>query len=406
MTIQDGVFVPETTEEILDALMVSARNQFGNDLNDDEEAAIRTFYRPIAVLLADAQLDVAAVLAAAQLEHAEGEALDLLTELIGVFRREAQPAVGTVTFSRSSAASTDYTVPKGTVVQTEGVDPVKFKTTEVKILASGTTSVDAPIEAVEAGTEGNVGANTITVMADPPTGVESVNNAAATDGGENEETDSDLRARAQDELADGMLGTAPGIINALKKTSGVKSVSLFINDTSSVDGDGLESHHFEAVVEGGTDADVGQALWESKAAGDGTQGGVHGTGVTYQADLGNGTTHPVDFSRPTVVSIYVDMDLSTTDEYDGDGEVRDAIVRYLGGTLTSGGVEDGELRVSDDVIYTKILSAIMSVDGIADVPSLTIGKTSSPTGTSNISIASSEVASGDATDDSITITQV
>lgn len=406
MTMQNGVFVPDTTEDILEALMASARTQFGNDLNDDEEAVIRTFYRPIAVLLAEAQVDVATVLSQAQLEHAEGTALDKLTELIGVFRKEAQPATGTATFSRASAAGTDYTIPKGTVVQTSGVDPVKFKTAEVKTLASGTTSVDAPIEAVEPGVRGNVGANTVTVMASPPTGVESVTNATETDGGENEEADDDLRARAEDELSNGMLGTAPGVINALKKTTGVKSVSLFINDGSSTDTDGLESHHFEAVVEGGTDGDVGQALWESKAAADGSQGGVHGSAVTYQADLGNGNTHPVNFSRPTVVPIYVDIDLSTTDEYDGDSKVRDAIVQYLGGTLTSGGEEDGELRVSDDVVYTKILSAIMSVDGIADVPSLTIGKTASPTGSSNISIAASEIATGDATDGSITISEV
>jgi hypothetical protein len=201
-----------------------------------------------------------------------------------------------------------------------------------------------------------------------------------------------------------MLATAPGIINALKKTTGVKSVSMFINDSSATDGDGLESHHFEAVVEGGSDSDVGEAIWNSKAAADGTQGGVHGSSVTYNADLGNGETHPVHFSRPTTVPIYVDMTLDTTDVYDGDDAVRDAIIRYVGGTLTSGGSEDGELRVSDDVVYTQVLAAVMSVDGVADATSLTIGKSASPTGTSNLSIAAGEIATADGTDGSITIT--
>lgn len=407
MTIVDGRFDADDTDAIMSALLANARNEFGDDLNDDEEAVIRLFYRPVATLLAEAQDDLATVLDSAQLDYAEGAALGLLTALIGVRRKQAQKATGEVTFSRSSSASIDYVIPKGTVVQTDAIDPVKFRTTVTETITAGSASVsNVPIEAVEGGVDANVGANTITVMPDPPTGVEAVTNPLKTDDGEDEENDADLRSRAQDELSDGMRGTARAIRNQLLKTADVTSASLFINDTSATDADGLEGHTVEAVVEGGLDADVGQTIFETKGAGSGTQGGVHGTLVTVQADIGNGQTHPVEFSRPTSVQIYVDMDLSVSANYAGDSKVRDSIVRYLGGTLASGGDETGELRVGDDVIYTKVMAAIHSVAGVEDVPALAVGTASSPTGTSNVAISNTEVANGNATDGSITITEV
>jgi len=405
--MKNGRFEAATADDFLTILMNNARSQLGNDLNDDEEAVIRMFYVPVANVLADIQQDIRTVLNSAQLDYAEGMALELLTALINVSRQPGQKAKGEITFNRESAASVDYTIPIGTVVQTDSNTPVKFETTETATLSAGATSVSGvAISAVETGPDGNVGPTAISVMTSPPAGIETAENAAQTKGGRATENDENLRARAQDELSDGMRATAKGIRNELKKTKDVKSVTLFINDGENTDADGLLSHHNEAVVEGGTDADVGQTLWDSKGAGDGTQGGIHGTLVEYDATVANGQTHPVEFSRPTYVQIYVDMDLSVNGAYGGDDAVKDAIIQYLGGTLTSGNTEDGELRAAADVVYTKVLAAILSINGIEDVPSLTVGTSASPTGTTNVTIANTEVATGDGTDGSINITEV
>lgn len=407
MTIQDGRFVPETEDEVLNVLMDNARDIFGPDINDDEEAVIRLLYIPVARLLAESQNDLRTVLNASQLEYAEGRALELLTALIGVRRRPATKAVGSVTFSRANAASVDYTIPRGTKVQTDSVEPAKFETTETATLPAGQTSVSGvPVTAIEPGVRSNAGSNSLIVMTNPPTGIESVTNPAPTSGGTDAEDDDDLRARTKSELSDGMRGTARGIRNKLVKMPAVKSVWLYINDGEATDAAGIPPQHTECVVEGGADQDVGQTIWETKGAGDGTHGGAHGVAVTVQADIGNGQTHPVSFSRPNIVQIYVDINVSTNEYYEGDSEIRDAIVEYIGGTITSGATEDGDLRINDDVIYTKVLSAIHSVDGVEDIPSLTVGKSSSPTGTTNVSLGTTEIATSDATDGSITITQV
>lgn len=406
MTMKNGRFEPDDYETILGVLMQNGRDAFGDDLNDDEEAVIRIFYEPIARLLADTQEDLRAVLDSAQLDHADGDALDLLTALIGVSRKGGTFSTGEVEFSRESAASIDYTIPEGTTVQTDGVDPIRFQTSENATLVAGNTTETVPIVANETGVESNIGANTLTVMTNPPSGIESVTNPNATDGGTKKETDEELRARAKDELSDGMRGTSRAIRNELLKTKDVKSVSLFINDSDSTDGDGIPAQHTECVVEDGTDQKVGQTIFDTKGAGDGTHGGAHGNPVTIQADIGNGQTHPVEFSRPNTVSVYVDIELETNANYEGDSKVRDAIVRYLGGEISSGDSEDGELRTGDDVIYTKVMVAALSVAGIEDIPTLYIGKSSSPTGETNITITDTEVATSDANDGSITITQV
>ena len=407
MTMINGRFVPETEDEILDVLINNAHDAFGPDLNDDEEAIIRILYIPVARLLADSQQDLKVVMDSAQLEFAEGRALELLTALIGVRRRAATKSMGAAEFYRETSSNVDYTIPRGTKIQTDEVDAIRFETTESATLSAGSTSVSGvPIAAVEPGVESNIGSNALTVMTDPPAGIESVTNPTQTDGGTNAEDDDELRSRAKDELSDGMRGTARAIRNQLIKMQNVKSVSLFINDTNSTDAAGIPAHHTEAVVEGGSDQEVGQTIFDSKGAGDGTHGGSYGTLVTVNAEIENGQTHPVSFSRPSLVKIYVDIEIETDESYEGDTDLRDAIVEYLGGTITSGADDDGEVRVGDDVIYTKVLAAAMSVNGVNDVTSLQIGKTASPTGTSNISMQLTELATSDATDGSITITEV
>ncbi|WP_330630654.1 baseplate J/gp47 family protein [Halocatena halophila] len=408
MAIIDGRYEPLTKDEILDLLMDYAFDVFGPNLNPDDLAVIRTFYEPVAVMLRDIQMDLREVLNATQLEYAQDRALDLLTALIGVRRNKADSAIGEATFSRDVAASTDYVIPKGTVIQTDEIDAVRFQTTETAILPSGNTQVaNVAIEAIEPGIGGNVGSNAIVVMPDPPTGIEHVTNPNATHSGERRESDDDLRERAKDELSQGMNSTAIGIYNALVDVDGVKSVSLFVNDTNSEDASGRPGHSFEAVVECTSDVheNVGKTILTTKAAGDGTVGGARGNLVSLDLPIGTGQTMTVEFSKPTVKGLYIDMNITTTDVYEGDSEVKDEIVHYVGGVLSSGDEEDGNLRVGDDVIYRKIIGQIMSVNGVADVSSLNIGFSSSPTSTTNLTVAANEMASVSALDSSITITK-
>lgn len=405
MTItEDGSFDPDTKDVILDAMIADAKTRFGDDLNDSELAPIRFFYDPIAERLAEAQIDLADILSATQIANAEGKALDKVVEQIGVVRKPAKKAIGQARFSRDSAATVDYTIHKGTQIQTGGFDPIVFETTVEATLPAGQTQVDVNIQAVEGGSAANVAPNTITKMKTTVTGIESVTNPSKTDGGRNEESDPELRERAKSELSEGSRSSAPAIIRGLKQVAGVKSVSLFVNDDPDPDADGRDPNSFEAVVEGGNSQDIADQLVELKAAGDGTVGGFAGTLQTGSGTLPNGQTVPVEWSEPTQTQIYVDMSITTTEDYEGDTAVRDSIVKYIGGLRSSGTLTAGELGAGDSVLIGEIEFAIRQVLGVYDVTALTIGVSPSPTGTTNLSFADTEVPTADAGDGSITVT--
>ena len=396
MTIVDGEFDSQSEEEILNAMIADAKEYFGEDLNDGEQAIIRTFYRPIARRLAEAQQDIGLVLESSQIDNAEGMALDMLCALIGLRREFAKRATGVVTFSRSVAGDTDYAIKSGTTVQTDSSEPLRFETTKGVTLTEGDLTVDAPVEAAEGGAEYNIGPNTLTVMPDPPTGLSDVTNTADTGGGTNRENDEDLRTRAKEELAEGSRASAPAIINSVQSLDEVTSVAIEIYDAPGED-DG-----FELTIAGGNDQEIAQAILETKAVGDTSFGGNIGTLTTATGNLPNGQTHDINFSRPTETQIYASCTLSTTEDYAGATDVRDAIVDYIGG-ISSTGAEITGLGVGEDLVYGEIEFQIRTVTGVYDVDELYIGTDPNPTGESNIAISNTEVALGSATNGSIEV---
>jgi uncharacterized phage protein gp47/JayE len=121
--------------------------------------------------------------------------LDLRVKEHGLTRKPAEYASGKVTFSGVAGTL----IPIGTRIATpagsrDNETAVLFETlNDVNIDTNG--SIDANIQAIEAGTSGNVAANAIQIMVDTITGVTSVTNASATSGGIDIEDDIALLQR-------------------------------------------------------------------------------------------------------------------------------------------------------------------------------------------------------------------
>lgn len=105
--------------------------------------------------------------------------------LFGISVGAAAAASGIVQFSTGTgvppAATQDVAIPLGTIVQTNG--GTQFQTTQAVTLVNGTTSINAPIQAVVAGAAGNVPANAIINIVTGLVYPLSVTNPAATTGG-------------------------------------------------------------------------------------------------------------------------------------------------------------------------------------------------------------------------------
>lgn len=126
-------------------------------------------------------------------QTAEGDYLDHHAQLRGLERKQAVYAQGVVRFSARETSDYDRTIPKGTVCMTAGL--IRFATTQPAKLLTGTLFVDVPVQALEAGTAGNVAAGAIQSMAVAPTGISSCTNPQPCTGGGDAEGDEELRQR-------------------------------------------------------------------------------------------------------------------------------------------------------------------------------------------------------------------
>lgn len=290
-----------------------------------------------------------------------------------------------------------------------------------------TSIVSANIRALRGGTDGNIGRNSITRMPSPPTGVDTTTNPFPTGdteytdrdqvtftSGEDEETDDALRERAEDAVTGGGDATHDSIVSELvNNVTGVNSVTIYENktDDDNTGSGGLPPHSFEAVVFGGTDVDIAQAIFDKKAITAYDYGGVNGTEVTVNitSDI-NGQVREITFSRPTEVSVDITLDLIIDENYVGDDDIRNQLTQYIGGTLTNGSEVIG-LDVQEDVVIDRLQDiAVGSENGVVgldqSVDGSPIETTPSHTtvdGLDVIEIGETEVAQTDATDTSITI---
>ena len=73
------------------------------------------------------------------------------------------PAAGMARFRNLSIGKVD--IPSGTVIRTTGSPPVRFATTTDAVMPAGVAkTVDVPVQAVEAGTSGNLPADTLVAI--------------------------------------------------------------------------------------------------------------------------------------------------------------------------------------------------------------------------------------------------
>lgn len=232
----------------------------------------------------------------------------------------------------------------------------------------------------------NVGS--LTVIETPTSGITGVTNLDPATSGFEVETDAELRIRRSNNLQVSGSATVEGIRAALAggKVAGVTSAVVIENVADVADGSGRPPHSFEAVVAGGSDADVAEAIWKSKPAGIQTFGNVTVVVVDSQ-----GFNQTIKFSRPTLVPIYIIVNITkNTDPNEGavypangNAEVASAIINY---GLT---FKDGQ-----DVVVNLFYTPINQVPGVIGIEFL-VGLDPVPTLSNNLPIAITALATFD-----------
>ncbi|NNG67352.1 baseplate J/gp47 family protein [Caldanaerobacter subterraneus] len=157
------------------------------DIDKSEGSFIYDALAPVALELAQAYAELDRILQIVFAQTSYGEWLEKRAAEFGIYRKAGTKATGQVKFSGNDGT----VIPAGTIVQTES--GLQFQT-KAEVTIQGGVAV-ADIEAVEADSQYNVPANTITEMPVQIVGVISVTNEAPTTGGTDDEDDASLLNR-------------------------------------------------------------------------------------------------------------------------------------------------------------------------------------------------------------------
>lgn len=263
---------------------------------------------PLAVLIAlqarrEAvyQALLASVLDSLYRDGAQGRILDRLATITGDLPRQG-PSQSTIQGRLSGTPGTDCAnklvryAPNGTLWRTPG--------TGATIGGGGTVDVELRAEddgAVEA-EENSADWEVVTAT----TGWDSVESLGSLQVGELEEDDPTFRARlvASESVA---RGTEQAIVAALLRVPGVTSVALDNNRTLVTNANGVPGKTVEALVVGGSDQDVADALFEVVCGDTGTFGNT-----TVEVERPDGRPLDVLFSRVEELQAYALVTLTST----------------------------------------------------------------------------------------------
>lgn len=212
---------------------------------------------------------------------------------------------------------------------------------------------------------------TITQIQTSRLGWDSVTNPLAAVSGRLRETDEELRIRFRNTKFERAGNIVEAVYSALFSLDDVQQVYIDDNNTDFTNANGTPGHSFLVLVDGGTSVEIARAIWDNRGAG---VASVGNTSVTITDKFGY--EREIRFSRPTPVNIYIQLELTTDQNFPEDGydQIREAIIDYVDG-----------LSIGQDILYSRLYTPVNSVPG-HQVDSMLIGTTNPPIGTSNITI--------------------
>lgn len=223
--------------------------------------------------------------------------------------------------------------------------------------------------------------NSIDTISTPILGLDSAYNPTSGAVGRYKETDDELRERFRNSKFYQAANILESIIDALINVDGVEDVVVYENDTNTTNALGIPPHSFMPIVLGGLTTSIADAIWKNKPTGIQSYGDTPVTVVDTQL-----VQHTISFKRPEPVPIYISISITEQGILPGDvvAQIKQRLDTYF----------EENYSIGDDVVWSRLFTPINEVTGFK-INSMTIGKTPSPTGTSNVVIDFDEIANLD-----------
>ena len=203
-----------TYGEILDSMKTAFQEEKGESVKELSDLEMR--FKAVASEIFSLFSFGDYILKQGFVQTATGEYLDRHAAMRSIKRKNASYAKGTLLFSLLEAMDKTVTVPAGTVCSVAGKPFIQFATDKAVEIKPGQIFAQAAATALKPGDEYNAGANTVTVIVNPPAYIYSVTNEQAFCDGYDAESDESLRERVINSyrVGENMLSIA-GIRDAL-----------------------------------------------------------------------------------------------------------------------------------------------------------------------------------------------
>ncbi|MGR7271946.1 baseplate J/gp47 family protein [Klebsiella aerogenes] len=228
-------------------------------------------------------------------------------------------------------------------------------------------------------------AGTVNKINTPTRGWSSANNPQAATVGTAAEKDSELRIRQSQSVALASITPFEAVDGAIANIKGVTRHKLYENDQDVPDANGLPPHSIAAIVEGGDATEIANTIRGVKDQGT----TPYGSTIISVPDK-YGSPHPVGFSRPVDVPIFVSITIEPLTGYTSQvgNEIKAAVAAYI-----------NSLAIGANVVISRVYSPanLGVVSGgnsrYYDITELLIGTSADTVAAANVVIAFDHSAS-------------
>ena len=362
MRITEAGIIGESLTDWKTKLEAIFKEALGNDLDLSPETPQGQLIGVLALTLAQSDEVAVSIANGRSVSRAVGRQQEDIASLVSITRRAGERSRVTATITGEAGAE----VPEGMIARTEpGGDDFRVITATL-IPAGG--SVNTVMESAEIGAI-QAAAGSLNRLVTPPSGIETITNAAAATPGRPKETDAEFRKRYMDAIARIGTGYKEAIRSKIMEQPNVMDAEVFDNVTNATvtkQGINIGAHSIIAIVYGGQAADIAQAIRETKPLGIGT------TGTTsHEID---GTTYRYEPVDEVALAITLQIRVRTGFPSDGIGRIRENIVAWAEGEFdvaAEGTFDTTGLSIGENINLERLRTPINAVHG-HDIVTLTV----------------------------------
>ncbi|OWT69203.1 MULTISPECIES: baseplate J/gp47 family protein [unclassified Achromobacter] len=331
-----GITAP-SYQDILDFLKAQFQAIYGADVYLEPDSQDGQFLSIIAMAINDTNNAAIQVFTSFSPSSGQGAALSSNVKINGIARAAASfSTCDVVIVGQAGTIITDGVIQDAQLLNRWSLPA------SVLVPLSGEITVTATCDTIGAV---SATAGTLTKIATPTRGWQTVTNPAAATPGQPVETDAVLRQRQTVSVALPSRTVLDGTVGAVAAVDGVARYRAYENDTNATDSNGIPSHSISLVVDGGDAQEIAQAIAAKKTPGTGT----YGTTTETVIDI-YGIAHPIKFFRPTTVTITAAVTIKALTGYTtavGDA-IKQAIADYVNGVEIGGG-QSGSVEWGDAI---------------------------------------------------------